>query len=93
MDGVLWHQGHALPGAADFLSRQLPGGSAYVVGEAGLTTALHEAGDTLTDGEPDDVVLGEGWCRARLDARDDVGVHAVPDHGRGLCPEGTSTPP
>ena len=110
MDGVLWHQGKALPGAADFLarltergrrflvltnnssytprdlaarlaraglhvpeeaiwtsalatadflSRQLPAGSAYVVGEAGLTTALHEAGYTLTDGEPDYVVLGE----------------------------------
>ncbi len=110
MDGVLWHEGRALPGAAeflarlveeqrrfllltnnsiytprdlaarlaraglsvpeeaiwtsalataDFLQRQLPGGSAYVVGEAGLTTALHEAGYTLTDGEPDYVVLGE----------------------------------
>jgi len=110
MDGVLWHEGRALPGAADFLtrlvecerrfllltnnstftprdlaarlaraglqvpeeaiwtsalatadflSRQLPHGSAYVVGEAGLTTALHEAGYTLTDGDPDYVVLGE----------------------------------
>jgi NagD protein len=110
MDGVLWHEGRALPGAADFLtrlvecerrlllltnnstftprdlaarlaraglhvpeeaiwtsalatadflSRQLPQGSAYVVGEAGLTTALHEAGYTLTDGDPDYVVLGE----------------------------------
>src|SRR3954468_4362856 len=27
---------------ADFLAEQLPGGSAYVIGEAGLTTALHE---------------------------------------------------
>ena len=110
MDGVLWHEGRALPGAADFLarldergrrylvltnnstftprdlaarlaragllvpeeaiwtsalatadflSRQQPNGSAYVVGEAGLTTALHEAGFTMTDGDPDYVVLGE----------------------------------
>ncbi|MEI4272014.1 HAD-IIA family hydrolase [Klenkia sp. LSe6-5] len=110
MDGVLVHEGQALPGAADFLQRlvdrerrflvltnnsiftprdlaarlarsglqvpeeaiwtsalatadflagQLPGGSAYVVGEAGLTTALHEAGYTITDTEPDYVVLGE----------------------------------
>ncbi|QNG35902.1 HAD family hydrolase [Geodermatophilaceae bacterium NBWT11] len=110
MDGVLVHEGQALPGAADFLRRlvererrflvltnnsiftprdlaarlhrsglevpeeaiwtsalatadflasQLPGGSAYVVGEAGLTTALHEAGYTITDTEPDYVVLGE----------------------------------
>lgn len=44
---------------ADFLSSQSPGGSAFVVGEAGLTTALHEAGYTLTDTDPDYVVLGE----------------------------------
>ncbi len=44
---------------ADFLADQLPGGSAYVIGEAGLTTALHEAGYTLTDIDPDYVVLGE----------------------------------
>ncbi len=44
---------------AAFLSDQLPGGSAYVIGEAGLTTALHEVGYTLTDHEPDYVVLGE----------------------------------
>src|SRR5690348_2721093 len=110
MDGVLMHEGDALPGAADFLQRlvekerrflvltnnsiftprdlaarlvrsglnvpeeaiwtsalatadflhtQLPGGSAYVIGEAGLTTALYEAGYTLTDTAPDFVVLGE----------------------------------
>jgi NagD protein len=44
---------------ADFLAEQLPGGSAYVIGEAGLTTALHEVGYVLTDAEPDYVVLGE----------------------------------
>src|ERR1700709_819205 len=110
MDGVLVHEGNALPGAAEFLSRlierrrrflvltnnsiftprdlaarlvrsglhvpeesiwtsalatadflstQLPGGSAYVLGEAGMTTALHEVGYTLTDTDPDYVVLGE----------------------------------
>jgi NagD protein len=110
MDGVLVHEGNALPGAADFLERlvecqrrflvltnnsiftprdlsarlaragltvpeqaiwtsalatadflaeQMPHGSAYVIGEAGLTTALHEVGYTLTDRDPDYVVLGE----------------------------------
>jgi NagD protein len=44
---------------AVFLQDQLPEGSAYVIGEAGLTTALYEAGYTLTDTEPDFVVLGE----------------------------------
>jgi NagD protein len=44
---------------ARFLDGQRPGGSAFVIGEAGLTTALHESGYTLTDREPDYVVLGE----------------------------------
>ncbi len=110
MDGVLVHEQHALPGAAEFLERlvdqerrflvltnnsiftprdlaarleraglrvpeeaiwtsalatarflseQLPGGSAYVIGEAGLTTALHQVGYILTEVDPDFVVLGE----------------------------------
>jgi NagD protein len=44
---------------ARFLEDQRPGGSAYVIGEAGLTTALHESGYTLTERDPDYVVLGE----------------------------------
>jgi NagD protein len=44
---------------ARFLSQQRPGGSAFVVGESGLTTALHDVGYTLTDRDPDYVVLGE----------------------------------
>lgn len=110
MDGVLVHEGVALPGAADFvaalqakerpfliltnnsiytprdlrarlaetgievderaiwtsalataqfLADQAPEGSAYVIGEAGLTTALYEVGYTLTAARPDFVVLGE----------------------------------
>jgi NagD protein len=110
MDGVLVHESHALPGAAEFLARlaergrrflvltnnsiftprdlaarlhrsgltvpeesiwtsalatagflasQQPRGSAFVIGETGLTTALHEAGYTLTDTHPDYVVIGE----------------------------------
>jgi NagD protein len=44
---------------AAFLDDQRPGGSAYVIGEAGLTTALHDIGYVLTDSAPDYVVLGE----------------------------------
>ena len=44
---------------ASFLEDQRPGGSAFVIGEAGLTTALHDAGYTLTERDPDYVVLGE----------------------------------
>jgi NagD protein len=44
---------------AKFLEDQRPGGSAFVIGEAGLTTALHASGYTLTERSPDYVVLGE----------------------------------
>ena len=44
---------------ATFLDSQRPEGSAYVIGESGLTTALHEIGYVLTDRDPDYVVLGE----------------------------------
>ena len=110
MDGVLVHEGHVLPGAAEliakwqaedtpflvltnnsiytprdlsarltagglnvpedriwtsalataaFLDKQMPKGSAYVIGETGLTQALHDIGYTQTDNNPDYVVLGE----------------------------------
>jgi NagD protein len=42
-----------------FLEDQRPGGSAFVIGESGLTTALHSAGYTMTERDPDYVVLGE----------------------------------
>ncbi|WP_313357388.1 HAD-IIA family hydrolase [Microbacterium sp.] len=44
---------------ADFLAQQLPGGSAFVIGEAGLHTALHDAGFIMTETRPDFVVVGE----------------------------------
>ena len=110
MDGVLVHEGHVLPGAAEliakwqaaetpflvltnnsiytprdlsarlmsgglnvpedriwtsalataaFLDKQMPKGSAFVIGETGLTQALHDIGYIQTDTNPDYVVLGE----------------------------------
>jgi NagD protein len=44
---------------AQFLDSQRPGGTAHAIGEAGLTTALHDVGYVLTEVEPDYVVLGE----------------------------------
>jgi NagD protein len=44
---------------ADFLQSQIPNGSAFVIGEAGITTALHEAGYIMTEVRPDYVVVGE----------------------------------
>ena len=109
-DGVLVHEGHVLPGAAEliakwqandtpflvltnnsiytprdlsarlmsgglnvpedriwtsalataaFLDKQMPKGSAFVIGETGLTQALHDIGYVQTDNNPDYVVLGE----------------------------------
>jgi NagD protein len=110
MDGVLVHEGHPIPGAAEliakwtaagtpylvltnnsiytprdlsarlkiagldipeeriwtsalataaFLKSQKPGGTAYVIGETGMTQALHDIGYVQTDQNPDYVVLGE----------------------------------
>jgi NagD protein len=44
---------------ARFLEDQRPGGTAFVIGESGLTTALHDAAYTMTERDPDYVVLGE----------------------------------
>jgi NagD protein len=52
----IWTSANA---TARFLQEQRPGGTAFAIGEAGLTTALHEGGYTLTERDPDYVVLGE----------------------------------
>jgi NagD protein len=42
-----------------FLKSQKPEGKAYVIGESGLTSAIHSIGYIITDIDPDYVVLGE----------------------------------
>lgn len=44
---------------AAFLKQQKPRGTAFVLGEAGLLTALHDAGFVMTETKPDFVVVGE----------------------------------
>jgi NagD protein len=44
---------------ARFLQAQLPNGKAYVIGESGLTDAIHRIDYVITDHDPDYVVLGE----------------------------------
>jgi NagD protein len=44
---------------AQFLKQQKPNGTAFVLGESGLTEALHDVGYVITDHEPDYMVLGE----------------------------------
>ena len=45
---------------ARFLASQKPNGSAYVIGDAGLLTALHDHGYAINEADPDYVVVGEG---------------------------------
>jgi NagD protein len=44
---------------AQFLKRQKPQGKAFVIGESGLTSPIHNIGYIITDLQPDYVVLGE----------------------------------
>jgi NagD protein len=44
---------------AQFLANQKARGTAYVLGDVGLTSALHDVGFVLTERNPDYVVLGE----------------------------------
>jgi NagD protein len=55
-EGAIWTSALA---TADFLDSQRPEGTAFAIGEAGLLTALHNVGYTLTERRPDYVVLGE----------------------------------
>ncbi len=52
----IWTSANA---TAAFLSQQSPNSTAFVIGEAGLTTALHQAGYVMTEVDPEYVVLGE----------------------------------
>jgi len=56
LDDAVYTSGIA---TARFLHSQRPDATAYAIGEAGLTTALHEVGYVLTEHSPDYVVLGE----------------------------------
>jgi len=45
---------------ARFLAQQKPDGTAFVIGEGGLLTAMHQEGYAVVDHDPDYVVVGEG---------------------------------
>jgi NagD protein len=76
---------------ARFLEDQRPGGSAFVIGEAGLTTALHTAGYTLTERDPDYVVLGE--TRTYSFERITVAIRLIADGARFICTNPDPTGP
>ncbi|MGO1393255.1 HAD-IIA family hydrolase [Agrococcus casei] len=52
----IWTSANA---TAEFLKQQKSDGTAYVIGQAGIITALHDAGFTMTDNDPEFVVVGE----------------------------------
>src|SRR6516162_5699487 len=61
--GIEVEEAHVFTSAmatARFLAQQKPAGTAYVIGEGGLLTALHQNGFAIVDHEPDFVVVGEG---------------------------------
>jgi len=45
--------------AANFLASQKPRGTAYIIGEAGLISAMYDAGYTMNNVNPDYVVIGD----------------------------------
>jgi len=73
MDGVLVREERPIPGAERFLEDQRPGRSALVIGEAGPTTALRQAGYTLTERDPDYVHLPSRIVDSVADLLGDLG--------------------
>jgi NagD protein len=76
---------------AQFLGDQRPGGTAYVIGEAGLTTALHAVGYVLTDYAPDYVVLGE--TRTYSFEAITKAIRLINDGARFICTNPDATGP
>ena len=76
---------------AQFLADQRPGGSAYVLGEAGLTTALHSVGYILSNMEPDYVVLGE--TRSYSFTAITTAIRLILDGARFICTNPDPTGP
>ena len=76
---------------AAFLKSQIPGGSAFVIGEAGITTALHEAGYIMTETDPDYVVVGE--TRSYSFEAITRAIRLINDGARFICTNPDATGP
>ena len=72
---------------AEFLSRQQPQCTAFVIGEAGLFNALYERGISMNDTNPDYVVVGE--TRSYGYERLEKATFLVQDGAKliGTCPD------
>jgi NagD protein len=76
---------------ADFLHQQKPGGKAYVIGEAGLYSALYSVGYEMVQTNPDYVVVGEGrsFTAETLEKAHrmiDKGAHLISTNSDTWCP-------
>jgi NagD protein len=76
---------------AEFVASQRPGGTAFVIGESGLTHALHEVGYTLSNKDPDYVILGE--TRTYSFQQLSTAVRLVESGSRFLCTNPDPTGP
>lgn len=83
---------------ARFLAKQKPHGTAFVIGEGGLLTALHNNGYAIVDRDPDFVVVGEGrtFNAEILEAALNMilgGARLVATNPDPNCPTATGTRP
>src|SRR5947209_11493041 len=83
---------------ARFLALQKPNGTAFVIGEGGLLTALHNNGYAIVDRDPDFVVVGEGrtFNAEMLEAALNMvlgGARLVATNPDPNCPTATGTRP
>jgi NagD protein len=83
---------------ARFLAKQKPHGTAFVIGEGGLLTALHNNGYAIVDRDPDFVVVGEGrtFNAEMLEAALNMilgGARLVATNPDPNCPTATGTRP
>ena len=83
---------------ARFLAKQKPNGTAFVIGEGGLLTALHNNGYAIVDRDPDFVVVGEGrtFNAEMLETALNMilgGARLVATNPDPTCPTATGTRP
>jgi NagD protein len=82
----------------DFLQQQKPRGTAFVIGEGGLVSALHQAGYGITSQQPDYVIVGEGRTLNFEMAEKATmmllnGAHLIATNMDVTCPTATGTRP
>ncbi len=83
---------------ARFLAHEYPGSTAYVIGEGGLSAALHQNGIAIVDSNPDFVIIGEGRSVSwdMLECATDMiyrGARLIATNQDAFCPIATGIRP